>query len=58
MKKVANVVFCIACPFYPKSVQAFSAEIAAKMLVEREGGKGHAKSKSYRVDDKNIPKLA
>ena len=23
------------------------------MLVEREGGKGHAKPKSYRVDDKN-----
>ena len=35
----------------------FSAEIATKMLVEREGGKGLAIPKFYRVDDKNVSNL-
>ena len=46
MKKEVNVVFGIACPCYSISMQTFSAEIAAKMLVEKEGGKGHAKPQS------------
>ena len=44
-------------PFTLYLCKHLSAEIAAKMLVEREGEKGHAKPKSYRVDDKNVSKL-